>query len=51
MSNDPDSHDGVIIRLEPDILDCKVKCSLGNITTKKASGGDGNPAELFKILR
>ena len=48
--NDPDNCDGVVT-LEPDILDCKVKCSLGNITTDKASGGDGIPAELLKILR
>ena len=41
----------VIIQLEPDILECEVKCALGNITTSKASGGDGIPAELFKILK
>jgi len=39
--HDPDSHDGVITHLEPDILECKVKWALGSITTKKASGGDG----------
>ena len=33
--NDPDSHDGVITHLEPDILECKVKWALGRITTKK----------------
>jgi len=32
--NDPDNYDGVITHLEPDILECKVKCALGNITTK-----------------
>ena len=26
---DPDNHDGVITRLEPDILECKVKWTLG----------------------
>ena len=46
----PDNHDGVITHLEPDILDCEVKWALGNITTNKASGGDGIPAELFQIL-
>ena len=47
--NDPDNQDGVITHLEPDILECEVKWALGSITTNKASGGDGIPAELFKI--
>ena len=38
--HDPDNHDGVITHLEPDILECEVKCALGSITTNKASGGD-----------
>ena len=37
--------------LEPDILECKVKWALGNITTNKANGGDGIPVELFQILK
>ena len=49
--NDPDNHDGVIIHLEPDILECEVKWALGNITMNKASGGDGIPVELFQILK
>ena len=49
--HDSDNHDGVITRLEPDILECKVKWVLGNITANKASGGDGIPAELFQILK
>ena len=48
---DPDNQDGVIIHLEPDILECKVKWDLGTITTNKASGGDAIPAELFQILK
>ena len=48
--HDPDNHDGVITHLEPDILECNVKWALGSITTKKASGGDGIPVELFQIL-
>ena len=48
--NDPDNHDGVITHLEPDILECKVKWALGSIITKKASGSDGIPVELFQIL-
>ena len=41
--HNPDNHDGMITHLESDILECEVKCALGNITTKKASGGDGIP--------
>ena len=41
----------MIIHLEPDILECEVKWALGSITTNKASGGDGIPAELFQILK
>jgi len=48
--HDPDHHDGVITHLEPDILECKVKWTLGSITTNKASGGDGIAVELFQIL-
>ena len=33
--NDPDNYDGVITHLEPDILECEVKCALGNITKTK----------------
>ena len=36
---------------QSDILECEVKWVLGSITTDKASGGDGIPAELFKILK
>ena len=49
--HDPDNHDGVIIHLEPDILECEVKWALGSIPTNKASGSDGIPAELFQILK
>ena len=49
--HDPDNHGGVITHLEPDILECKVKWALGSITTNKASGGDGIPAELFQIMK
>ena len=49
--HDPDNHDGVITHLEPHILECEIKWALGSITTKKASGGDGIPAELFQILK
>ena len=49
--HDPDNHDGMIIHLEPDILECKVKWGLGSITTNKANGGDGIPVELFQILK
>ena len=49
--HDPDNHDGVIIHLEPDILECKVKWALGSITMDKVSGGDGISDELFQILK
>ena len=49
--NDSDNHNVVITRLEPDILECKVKWALGSITMKKASGGDRIPVELFQILK
>ena len=49
--HNPDYHDGVIIHLEPDILECEVKWALGSLTMNKASGGDGIPVELFQILK
>ena len=48
--HDQDNHGGVIIHLEPDILECEVTWALESITTNKARGGDGIPAELFQIL-
>ena len=47
--NDLDNQ--VVTHIEPDILECEVKRTLGSISTNKASGGDGIPAELFKILK
>ena len=49
--HDRDNHDGVVTHLEPDILECKVKWVLGNISMKRASGGDGIQVELFQILK
>ena len=49
--HDPDNPNGVITHLEPDILECKGKGTLGNITMNKASGGDGIPLELVQILK
>ena len=48
---DPDNHNGVITHLEPDILECEVKWTLGSINMNKASGGDGIPVELFQLLK
>ena len=48
---DPDNHNDVIIHLEPDILECRVKWALGSITTNKASGGDRIPVKLFQTLK
>ena len=46
--HNPDNHDGVIIHLEPDILECEVKWVLGSTTMKKASGGDRIQLNYFK---
>ena len=44
---DQDNHDGVIIHIEPDILEWEVKWALRIIPKNKASGSDGIPVELF----
>ena len=49
--HNPENHNGVIIHLEPDMLECEVKWVLRSITRSKASGGDGIPVELFQILK
>ena len=49
--NDLDNHNVVVTHLEPDILECEVKWALGSIIMNKARGGDGIPAELFKIQK
>ena len=41
--NGLDNHDGMVIQLEPDILECEVKRALASITTNKDSGGDKIP--------
>ena len=41
--HDPDNYNGVITHLEPYILECEVKWTLGSMTMNKASGGDGIP--------
>ena len=48
---DQGNHDDMVTYLELDILECEVKWTLGSISTNKASGGDGIPAELFQILK
>ena len=40
----------MVTHLELDILECEIKWALGRITTNKATGGDGIPAEQFKLL-
>ena len=49
--NDSDHHNGVITHLEPEILECEVKWTLGSITMNKASRGDGIPVKLFQIIK
>ena len=46
---DPVNYEAVITHLEPDILECEIKWALGSISTNKAGGGDGIPAELFQF--
>ena len=47
----PDNHDGVIMHLEPEILECEVQWALESITQDKVSAGDGFPVDLFQILK
>ena len=49
--HNPDNHNSLITHLEPDILGCEVKWTLGSITMNKASGGDGILVEFFQILK
>ena len=49
--HDPDNHDGVITKLEPDILECEVKWASGSIIMNKANGSDSILTELFQILK
>ena len=49
--HDQDNHDGVITHLEPYIMECEVKWTLGSITMNKASGSDEIPVELFQIFK
>ena len=49
--HDPDTHDGVITHLEPDILECEVKWALGSITMNKASGGEEFQLSYFKTYK
>ena len=47
----PENHNGVIIHVEQNILECEVTSALGSITTNKASRGDRIPVELFQNLK
>ena len=49
--NHLDNHNGIVIHLEPNILESEVKWALGIITTNKSTGGDRIPVELFKIIK
>ena len=49
--HDPHNHNGMITHLDPDIWECKVKWALGSISMNKASGSDGIPVEVFRILK
>ena len=49
--SDLDKHDGEVSHSEPDTVEDEVKWALGSTAASKASGDDGIPAELFKILK
>ena len=49
--HNPDNYDVMITHLEPDILECEVKWSLGSITANKVNGVDGIPVDLFQIIK
>ena len=51
ICNDFHNYKGMVIQLEPDIMECEDKWALGSITMNKAGGGDGIPVELFQILK
>ena len=46
--HDPDNHNGVIIHLEPDILECEVKWALGSITS--VSLGNSTRTKLVEMM-
>ena len=49
--HDPDNDEVVLTHLEPDIVDCEVKCAVGSISMNTTRGGDGIPVELFQITK
>ena len=49
--HDTDNHNGVITHLDPVILECEVKWTLGSITMNRGSRGDGIPTDLFQIQK
>ena len=49
--NDPDNHDAVIIHVEPDILECKVKWALRHIKVNKEIEGYRIQTELLQTLK
>ena len=42
--HDPNNHNGVIIHVEPDILECEVKWALGSITIHQQSKAQNSPS-------
>ena len=51
MINDWDNLNSVVTHLEPGILECKVKWSLGSMTMNKASEDDGIPAVQLSYFK
>ena len=48
---DQDNQNGVITKIQPDILECEIKWALGSVTMNKANVGDGIPVELSQIFK
>ena len=49
--HDLDNHNGVVTHLEPDILECEFKWTLGSIIMNKGNGDDRIPVKLFQVLK
>ena len=41
----------MVTHLEPDTLECELKWALGSITTNRAGGSDGIPAQLLQVIK
>ena len=49
--NEPDYYNGVVSHPRSDIVECKVKWTLGSTAVNKAGGCNGIPVELFQTVK